>query len=128
MYGITETTVHVTYRPITLTDVESGHGSVIGTPIPDLYIHLLDAQGEPVPVGVPGEIYVGGAGVARGYLNRPELTAERFIVDPFDCVRESPALPIWRPRPQACQRGYRVPRPHRSTGKDPRLPHRTRRD
>ena len=53
-------------------------------PIPDLYIHLLDAQGEPVPVGVPGEIYVGGAGVARGYLNRPELTAERFITDPFD--------------------------------------------
>ena len=85
MYGITETTVHVTYRPITLTDVESGHGSVIGAPIPDLYLHLLDAQGEPVPVGVPGEIYVGGAGVARGYLNRPELTAERFIVDPFDC-------------------------------------------
>ena len=84
MYGITETTVHVTYRPISLTDVESRQGSVIGVPIPDLYIHLLDAQGEPVPVGVPGEIYVGGAGVARGYLNRPELTAERFITDPFD--------------------------------------------
>ena len=84
MYGITETTVHVTYRPITSADVESGHGSVIGVPIPDLYIRLLDAQGEPVPVGVPGEIYVGGAGVARGYLNRPELTAQRFIIDPFD--------------------------------------------
>ena len=64
---------------------KAGRGSVIGAPIPDLYIHLLDAQGEPVPVGVPGEIYVGGAGVARGYLNRPELTAERFIIDPFDC-------------------------------------------
>jgi amino acid adenylation domain-containing protein len=84
MYGITETTVHVTYRPISLTDVESGQGSVIGVPVPDLYVHLLDAQGEPVPVGVPGEIYIGGAGVARGYLNRPELTAQRFITDPFD--------------------------------------------
>ena len=50
MYGITETTVHVTYRPISLTDVESRQGSVIGVPIPDLYIHLLDDQGEPVPV------------------------------------------------------------------------------
>lgn len=84
MYGITETTVHVTYRPITRADVEAGRGSVIGIPIPDLYIHLLDERGEPVPVGVPGEIWVGGAGVANGYLNRPELTAERFVADPFD--------------------------------------------
>ena len=84
MYGITETTVHVTYRPISLADVEAGRGSVIGEPIPDLYIRLLDERGEPVPVGVPGEIWVGGAGVAKGYLNRPELTAERFIADPFD--------------------------------------------
>ena len=84
MYGITETTVHVTYRPISLADVEAGRGSVIGEPIPDLYIRLLDERGEPVPVGVPGEICVGGAGVARGYLNRPELTAERFVADPFD--------------------------------------------
>ena len=86
MYGITETTVHVTYRPITRADVEAGLGSVIGEPIPDLYIRLLDAHCEPVPVGVPGEIWVGGAGVARGYLNRPELTAERFRADPFDAL------------------------------------------
>src|SRR5262249_17816154 len=84
MYGITETTVHVTYRPISLADVEAGRGSVIGEPIPDLYIRLLDERGEPVPIGVPGEIWVGGAGVAKGYLNRPELTAERFVADPFD--------------------------------------------
>jgi amino acid adenylation domain-containing protein len=84
MYGITETTVHVTYRPITRADVEAGRGSVIGRPIPDLYIRLLDERGEPVPVGVPGEIWVGGAGVANGYLNRPELTAQRFVTDPFD--------------------------------------------
>ena len=89
MYGITETTVHVTYRPITRADVEAGRGSVIGRPIPDLYIRLLDERGEPVPVGVPGEIWVGGAGVANGYLNRPELTAQRFVTDPFDPSRSA---------------------------------------
>ncbi len=84
MYGITETTVHVTYRPITRADLEASRGSVIGRPIPDLYIRLLDERGEPVPVGAPGEIWVGGAGVANGYLNRPDLTAQRFVTDPFD--------------------------------------------
>jgi amino acid adenylation domain-containing protein/non-ribosomal peptide synthase protein (TIGR01720 family) len=83
MYGITETTVHVTYRVITREDVENGGGSPIGVAIPDLSVYVLDAKGQPVPVGVPGELYVGGAGVARGYLNRPELTAERFIDSPF---------------------------------------------
>jgi amino acid adenylation domain-containing protein len=80
MYGITETTVHVTYRAIRLADVEANLGSAIGEPIPDLTIHLLDEEQKPVAVGVPGEIYVGGEGVARGYLNRPELNAERFIL------------------------------------------------
>jgi acyl-coenzyme A synthetase/AMP-(fatty) acid ligase/acyl carrier protein len=83
MYGITETTVHVSYRRIEREDVEGGAGSVIGVPIPDLCIRVLDAQGEPVPIGVPGEMYVGGAGVARGYLNRAELTAARFVRDAF---------------------------------------------
>ena len=83
MYGITETTVHVTYRPLTGKDVDSGRGSPIGKPIPDLQAYLLDSDRQPVPIGVVGEIYVGGAGVARGYLNQPELTAERFIQDPF---------------------------------------------
>lgn len=84
MYGITETTVHVTYRPIGMADVEAGTGSVIGEPIPDLCIFLFNALREPVPVGVTGEIFVGGAGVSLGYLNRPELNAERFVdwVDP----------------------------------------------
>ncbi len=81
MYGITETTVHVTYRPITSEDVHSG--SVIGRAIPDLQIYILDSHRQPVPIGVAGEIYVGGAGVSRGYLNREELTAERFVSDPF---------------------------------------------
>ncbi|HVH67069.1 MAG TPA: amino acid adenylation domain-containing protein [Gemmatimonadales bacterium] len=83
MYGITETTVHVTYRPIRWGDLESGQGSVIGVPIPDLRLYILDSHGRPAPIGVPGEMYVGGAGVARGYLSRPELTAQRFIADPF---------------------------------------------
>ncbi|MGK3958995.1 amino acid adenylation domain-containing protein [Sorangium sp. So ce118] len=82
MYGITETTVHVTYRPIRQRDLDDGKGSVIGSPLPGWQIHLLDRDGAPVPVGVTGEMYVGGAGVARGYLHRPELTAERFIPDP----------------------------------------------
>jgi hypothetical protein len=83
MYGITETTVHVTYRPITMADLEARAGSVIGVPIPDLSVYLLDQRGKLVPVGVAGEMYVGGGGLARGYLNRPELTAERFVPHPF---------------------------------------------
>ncbi len=83
MYGITETTVHVTCRPITLADLESGAGSVIGVPINDLRVLLLDPYNQPVPPGIPGEMYIGGEGVSRGYLNRPGLTAERFVADPF---------------------------------------------
>ncbi|MGZ4988931.1 MAG: amino acid adenylation domain-containing protein, partial [Limisphaerales bacterium] len=83
MYGITETTVHVTYRRITKGDVERGRGSPIGVPIPDLQVHVLDPEMQPVGRGGEGEIYVGGAGVAIGYLNRAELTAERFISDPI---------------------------------------------
>ncbi|MBD2208746.1 amino acid adenylation domain-containing protein [Nostoc linckia FACHB-104] len=78
MYGITETTVHVTFRPLTIADAQS-RSSVIGVPIPDLQVYILDEHLQPVPVGVRGEMYVGGAGVTRGYLNRPELTKERFI-------------------------------------------------
>ncbi|MEA2603270.1 MAG: hypothetical protein QOF89_4262, partial [Acidobacteriota bacterium] len=84
MYGITETTVHVTYRPVTRAEAETaGLGSRIGRPIPDLSVHLLDGDLNLVPAGVPGEVHVGGAGLSRGYLNRPDLTAERFIPDPF---------------------------------------------
>ena len=79
MYGITETTVHVTYRPISAQDVAAGRGSVIGEPIPDLAIHLVDGALTPVPAGQPGEILVSGAGVSKGYLGRDELTAERFV-------------------------------------------------
>jgi len=83
MYGITETTVHVTYRRVREHDVASETESLIGEPIPDLTLHLLNEQLQPVAHGEVGEIFVGGAGVARGYLNRPELTAERFVASPF---------------------------------------------
>jgi amino acid adenylation domain-containing protein len=79
MYGITETTVHVTYRPLSAQD--SPESSLIGVPIPDLQIHLRDESGLPVPAGTPGEIYVGGLGVGRGYLNRPAQNAQRFVPD-----------------------------------------------
>ncbi len=83
MYGITETTVHVTYRPLSEADIRGGGGSVIGGPIPDLELRVLDAGLEPQPLGVPGELSVAGTGLARGYLNHPERTAERFVPDPW---------------------------------------------
>ncbi|MEV7727359.1 amino acid adenylation domain-containing protein [Streptomyces sp. NPDC087917] len=83
MYGITETTVHTTYHRIEEADFEPLAGNRVGHPLSDLPVYLLDASGNPAPLGVPGEIHVGGPGVARGYLGRPELTAERFVPDPF---------------------------------------------
>ncbi len=84
MYGITETTVHVTQREITLEDLDTSRGSSpIGRAIPDLRVYLLDRNGRAVPPGVVGEIFVGGPGVARGYLGRPALTADRFVPDPL---------------------------------------------
>ena len=83
MYGITETTVHVTYYPLQPEDAQRVGASPIGKRIPDLQLYLLDTYGHPLPPGAVGELYVGGAGVARGYLNRDELNATRFLDDPF---------------------------------------------
>ncbi|MBK3557654.1 amino acid adenylation domain-containing protein [Streptomyces sp. MBT56] len=83
MYGITETTVHVTAATVTRREALAGSRSV-GRPLPGWSVRVLDAHGRPVPPGAPGEIVVGGAGVALGYLNRPALTAERFVPDPLD--------------------------------------------
>lgn len=83
MYGITETTVHVTYKEITLEDVKNG-ASNIGKAIPTTNYVLLDSNGDLVPIGCVGEIYVGGEGLSRGYLNKPELNAEKFIKNPFE--------------------------------------------
>ncbi|MGQ5635644.1 MULTISPECIES: amino acid adenylation domain-containing protein [unclassified Streptomyces] len=83
MYGITETTVHVTFRLITEEDVAGTVRSPIGRPLAGQHGYVLDSWGRLVPPGSVGELYVAGGGVARGYRNRPELTAERFLDDPF---------------------------------------------
>jgi natural product biosynthesis luciferase-like monooxygenase protein len=89
MYGPTETTVWSTTHV-----VGAETGSVpIGRPIANTQVYILDQHRQPVPVGVPGELYIGGDGVARGYLNRPELTAEKFVPDPF---RSDPAARLYR--------------------------------
>ncbi|CAI6080263.1 Dimodular nonribosomal peptide synthase [Paenibacillus sp. JJ-100] len=83
MYGITETTVHVSYKELHSGSSAEGASSWIGCPIPDLRVYVLDDQLRPVPTGVIGEMYVAGAGLARGYWGRPDLTAERFVADPY---------------------------------------------
>lgn len=82
MFGITETTVHVTAQTVTRVDAEAGSRSV-GHPIPGWTVYLLDEHGRPVPDGATGEIHVGGGGVATEYLGQPELTAARFLPDPY---------------------------------------------
>ncbi|WP_051735487.1 non-ribosomal peptide synthetase [Streptomyces sp. NRRL B-3229] len=82
-YGPTEITVHCTAHVLRPEDLDDPARSVLGRNIDDVSIHLLDPAGHLVPVGVPGELHVGGPGVTRGYLDRPELTAERFVPDPF---------------------------------------------
>ena len=79
MYGPTETTIWSSTGTATAVDGTVG----IGSPIANTRLYVLDPEQEPVPNGTPGELYIAGAGVARGYLNRPDLTAERFIADPF---------------------------------------------
>ncbi|MED1758323.1 non-ribosomal peptide synthetase DhbF [Bacillus subtilis] len=83
MYGITETTVHVSYIELERSMAALRANSLIGCGIPDLGVYVLDERLQPVPPGVAGELYVSGAGLARGYLGRPGLTSERFIADPF---------------------------------------------
>ncbi|MEV4315698.1 amino acid adenylation domain-containing protein [Actinocrispum sp. NPDC049592] len=98
MYGITETTVHVTYREITRADLDrKSPGSPIGRPIPDLSVRVVDGYGEPSPIGVRGELFVGGDGVAKGYLDRPELTAQRFADGPGGREYRSGDLVRWLP-------------------------------
>jgi amino acid adenylation domain-containing protein/FkbH-like protein len=78
LYGPTETT---TYSTFALR--QPGEPATIGRPLPNEKVYILDNQMQPAPAGIPGDLYIGGAGLARGYLNRPDLTAERFLADPF---------------------------------------------
>ncbi|WP_420849199.1 amino acid adenylation domain-containing protein [Parafrankia soli] len=83
MYGITETTVHVTYLRLDEAVVAAARASLVGGPIPGLRVHVLDQHLRPVAPGGLGELYVSGGQLARGYLGRPGLTATRFVADPF---------------------------------------------
>jgi amino acid adenylation domain-containing protein len=98
MYGITETTVHVTLRELGRDDLDRGAaaGSPIGRPLADLSVDLLDGSGGRVTAGIAGEMHIGGAGLARGYLGRPELTAERFVPDPWSGLRSAPGSRLYR--------------------------------
>jgi amino acid adenylation domain-containing protein len=82
VYGPTECTVDATCASLR----DSGTVPVIGRPLANMAVYILDAALQPVPLGVAGELFIGGAGVARGYLNRPELSAERFLADPFTSI------------------------------------------
>ena len=121
-YGPTETVVGCCVHEVSGEDREAA-AVPIGTPITNSQIHLLDAALEPVPVGAPGEIYIGGMGVARGYAGQPSLTAERFVPDPFggvsgarlyrsgDLARRRPdgsLLFLGRMDEQVKLRGYRI--------------------
>jgi amino acid adenylation domain-containing protein len=83
VYGPTETTIWSTTHRVNAADCPVP----IGRPIFNTQVYVLDPNGEPTPIGVPGELYIGGGGVAKGYLNRPELNAERFVPDPFAADR-----------------------------------------
>ena len=101
MYGITETTVHVSYITLDRAAVTANAGSLIGRGIADLRVYVLDGGLQPVPAGVTGELYVAGAGLARGYLGRAALTAERFVADPYGAagsrMYRTGDLARWRP-------------------------------
>ena len=120
MYGPTETTIWSTCKQVTTR----GETLTIGRPIANTTIYILDRHGQPVPVGAAGELWIGGHGLARGYRGRDDLTAERFIADPFD---PTPGARIYLTGDLAryrARRGDRVPRPNRQPGEGPRVPDR----
>ncbi len=96
LYGTTETTAWSLYRQVTAT-VLSG---LIGHPLANISAHVLDSHGQPLPIGVPGELHIGGAGLARGYLNRRALTAAKFVADPFTKV---PGARLYRTGDRCCR-------------------------
>src|SRR5256886_6263048 len=123
-YGPTETTVGVlTYRVGRDLPVTQSGTLPLGSPLPNIRVHILDAGGRPTPIGEQGGLHIGGSGVGRGYLGRPDLTAEKFIADPFDLGAEErlyrtgdPARALPGGGPEVCGRvdeqiklhGYRI--------------------
>ena len=91
-YGPTEATIGVATYRVPDDGPDRRGRSPIGRPLPNASVHVLDARLRPVPVGVPGELYLGGDRLARGYLHRPGLTADRFVPDPY-AGRRAPAVP-----------------------------------
>ena len=85
-YGPTEATVYTCCHIVSVEDIERGSSIPIGKPIANTTVYILDEHMQPVPPGLPGELYIGGHGLARGYRNRPELTAQAFVPDPFSAV------------------------------------------
>ncbi len=99
MYGSTETTIWSTAALMH----QSGAPVTIGRPIANTQVYVVDSLLNPVPVGVAGELWIGGDGVTRGYLGRPDLTAERFVPDPFSRRQVAPGYTSdRRPGPRAC--------------------------
>ena len=123
LYGPTECTIWATAAAI-----EARGDAPIGRPIAGVDAHVLDPALEPVPLGVTGELFLGGRAVARGYLHQPELTARKFIADPFSGRAGRPLVCHGRSRPAACRRQSGVRRPGRRAGEDAWIPHRTWRD
>jgi len=109
-YGPTEATIGALIYPVAMkTHGNTSDASApIGRPIANSQAYILDENLEPVPIGVPGELYIGGIGVAQGYLNRPDLTAERFIPDPFAGMESAEDSSILKPQPMHGARLYRT--------------------
>lgn len=104
MYGITETTVHVTYCRLTSEQIQAPVGlSPVGRPLPETTVYVCDRHLNPQPIGAPGEMLVGGSGVCLGYLDRPELTSARFIPDGF-CESRSEDVEAGLPPPPGLRR------------------------
>ncbi|MER7396114.1 amino acid adenylation domain-containing protein [Streptomyces sp. NPDC000151] len=97
VYGHTETSIWATVEEC----AADGRPPSVGRPVRGVRLHLLDGNGQPVPVGIPGELCLGGVQVGRGYLNRPELTAERFVPDPFS---DAPGARLYRSGDLLCRR------------------------
>ena len=126
-YGPTEATVWSVVKEVGVEDLEQVR-IAIGRPLGNTQAYVLDEQGEPVAVGVAGELYLGGAGLARGYLRRPELTAEKFVANRFSECGRSAVVPNRRPGAVSTEWGVGVSGTAGPAGEGARVSDRVRRD